>query len=202
MPSGIRTYPIKIVLLGSDEKSKKYVLDRLAHQKSLSYVYNSIGVEFAVSNIVYNSDILGKINVSLSIWMLSSHPKWKRVRRIYYKKALIAIIVFSSNNPQSFFDVSYWVNEYWSYVGRKLPVIVIEVSKNQSNELDEEAMVLVSRIREENHGLAEYIKILSDDQQIYDILYKAVDMIFRYIAVRSEMKGRNTLQLFKNIDKK
>jgi len=202
MSSGIRTYPIKIVLLGSDEKSKKYVLDRLAHQKSLSYVYNSIGVEFAVSNIVYNSDILGKINVSLSIWMLSSHPKWKRVRRIYYKKALIAIIVFSSNNPQSFFDVSYWVNEYWSYVGRKLPVIVIEVSKNQSNELDEEAMVLVSRIREENHGLAEYIKILSDDQQIYDILYKAVDMIFRYIAVRSEMKGRNTLQLFKNIDKK
>lgn len=202
MSSGIRTYPIKIVLLGSDEKSKKYVLDRLAHQKSLSYVYNSIGVEFAVSNIVYNSDILGKINVSLSIWMLSSHPKWKRVRRIYYKKALIAIIVFSSNNPQSFFDVSYWVNEYWSYVGRKLPIIVIEVSKNQSNELEEKAMVLVSRIREENHGLAEFIKILSDDQQIYDILYKAVDMIFRYIAVRSGMNGRNTLQLSKNIDKK
>ncbi|MFQ6123331.1 MAG: Rab family GTPase [Candidatus Heimdallarchaeota archaeon] len=117
------TGSLKIVLCGDPEVGKT-TLRRKFMGKSFRTTYKpTIGVDFALKEFSLRDD---DRTCQLQIWDLGSQEAFKSVRKIYYRSACGAMLLFDITNPKSCENLSIWMNEIWENTGFGIiPVILI-----------------------------------------------------------------------------
>lgn len=114
---------IKIVLLGDGGVGKTSIARRYL-KKGFSHEYKqTIGVDVFAKNS--SLEIHGnRVNISWVIWDLAGQPKFKEVRKEFYRGAKGAVLVFDVSRKETFDNIVHWANEFASNAG-KYPVVLV-----------------------------------------------------------------------------
>jgi len=114
---------LKIVLIGDGGVGKTSIAHRYL-RKGFSYEYKqTIGVDVYSKRSVINIKNY-KITISWVIWDLAGQPKFREVRKEFYRGAKGAILVFDISRRETFENTLNWANEFLHNSGR-YPVILV-----------------------------------------------------------------------------
>lgn len=97
---------IKLVLLGDSGVGKTSLATQYISGKAPQSVKPTIGAAFVTKSIVIDGQA-----IELLIWDTAGQEVYRGLAPMYYRSALIAIVVFDITRQQSFDSVSYWINE-------------------------------------------------------------------------------------------
>jgi len=112
----IKTY--KIILVGNASVGKTS-LRRIFMGNSFKESYSmTIGADFSVYR---HTD--GK---TIHIWDLAGELRFQHLIQAYYAGTLGALVVFDLTNPDSFENISKWMEDIYTNVnGQKIPIILV-----------------------------------------------------------------------------
>ena len=111
---------IKCVLMGDGAVGKTALRERYLGKGFKANYMVTIGADFALAD----QHIQGK-DIKFQIWDLAGQPRFSVVRSIYYTNCLGALAVFDCTRPDSFKNLSSWIEEYWNNNGRGVIPLVI-----------------------------------------------------------------------------
>jgi Rab family protein len=123
---------IKIVLLGDSGVGKTSIVTQYVSGTLPESVSPTIGAAFVTKPV----SIEGQ-NLDLLIWDTAGQEVYRGLAPMYYRSAVIAVIVFDVTKQESYDSVSYWIRELQTNV---VDDIVILVCGNKSD-LDEKRAV-------------------------------------------------------------
>lgn len=129
------TYNFKFVIVGDHEVGKTSIVRRFVERK-FSYDYKAtIGL-----NIYSHSFTLEGNEISVTLWDLGAQDFFKRYRKIYYKGAEAAFIVYDLTNKSSFQNVKEWYYELIEFIeDKEIPIVIV------GNKLDLTEKRLINR---------------------------------------------------------
>ncbi len=114
---------LKIVLIGDGGVGKTSIAHRYL-RKGFNYEYKqTIGVDVYSKRSIINIKNY-KINISWVIWDLAGQPKFREVRKEFYRGAKGAILVFDISRRETFDNILHWANEFLHNSGR-YPVVLV-----------------------------------------------------------------------------
>jgi len=116
----------KIVIIGDGAVGKTSIRKRFIGQGFNPIYLSTIGADFSTQTL-----ILGSSTIKFQIWDLAGQPKFKDVRRTFYKGANGAILVYDVTNRQSFKNLENWITELWLH--SKLEPIPLILLGNKSD---------------------------------------------------------------------
>ena len=129
-------YLVKIVLIGNSGVGKTNLLSRFATDQFSESTMNTIGVDFSSINVTIN-DKLAKVQ----IWDTAGQEKYRAMTNSYYQNTDGALVVYDISDRGSFDDLSSWITEFRTYVGEKVPIMVLgnksDLDKERAVSLDE-----------------------------------------------------------------
>lgn len=116
------TKPIyKITLLGDFAVGKTSLRHRFMGDFFDTSYMMTIGADFA-SKMINVEDR----QIKFQIWDLAGQPRFSAVRKLYYRSAVGALLVFDITTPESYRNVQNWVEELWKHNGSGvLPIILL-----------------------------------------------------------------------------
>ena len=100
----------KIVVIGDGAVGKTSIRRRFIGQGFDPVYLSTIGADFSTQNLV-----LGSRDIKFQIWDLAGQPRFKDVRKNFYKGANGALIVYDVTHRQSFRNLENWLTELWRY---------------------------------------------------------------------------------------
>ncbi|XP_043924764.1 ras-related protein Rab-32 [Protopterus annectens] len=110
-----REYLFKVLVIGELGVGKTSIIKRYVHQLFSHHYRATIGVDFALKVINWDSNTL----VRLQLWDIAGQERFGNMTRVYYKEAVGAFIVFDVTRCSTFEAVLKWKNDLDSKV--KLP---------------------------------------------------------------------------------
>ncbi|CEP08228.1 hypothetical protein [Parasitella parasitica] len=123
-----KEYLFKILVVGDLGTGKTSIIRRYVHNIFSSNYKSTIGVDFALKVIQWDSDSI----VRLQLWDIAGQERFGNMTRVYYKEALGAIVVYDVTRPQTFEGVTKWKNDIDTKVslseawgGGQIPVILL-----------------------------------------------------------------------------
>lgn len=127
----------KIVILGDSGVGKSSIALRACHGRFNEEHQVTIGGAF-LSHTIY---LKNGVAVKLNIWDTAGQERFRSMGPLYYRDALGAIIVYDSNNIESFNSLSFWVNEIKSKGERKCCIIVVANKKDLPKNIKPEVVM-------------------------------------------------------------
>lgn len=112
-------YLFKCVVVGDGGSGKTAVVVRFSQGFFKENYKLTIGVEFAVKNLVLNNN-----TIKLQVWDTGGQPRFRYVRPLYYKGAMGCIVLFDLTNRESFDHVPKWLDEVSKEAG-KIPMLLV-----------------------------------------------------------------------------
>lgn len=106
--TGVR-HSFKIVVVGSSGVGKTALVQRLVDDNFRENSQSTVGVEF--KSYVCQCD--GQA-VKLQIWDTAGQERFRSVSKAYFRNAVGAILVYDITNPDTFDDISRWLEELLS----------------------------------------------------------------------------------------
>ena len=100
----------KVCLLGNGKVGKTSLINRYLGKGFSSEYTPTLGSDF-LSKQVSLDTIYGLKKLRFQIWDLAGQPAFNQVRKLYYKGAAGAFIVFDLTNP-SLVDLERWLKEF------------------------------------------------------------------------------------------
>ena len=136
---------VKLVLLGDSGVGKTSIATQYISGKAPQSVKPTIGAAFVTKSIVVDGQ-----PIELLIWDTAGQEVYRGLAPMYYRSALIAIVVYDITRQQSYESVSYWINELKANADSRT---VIVVCANKSD-LDEKRAVdeSTAQVFAENNG--------------------------------------------------
>ncbi|MFX1239104.1 MAG: Rab family GTPase [Promethearchaeota archaeon] len=114
-------YRFKFIIVGDHMVGKTSIVRRFVGRKFLTDYRATMGLHV----MGHSFEAFGN-NISLSLWDIGAQEYFKRYRKIYYKGAQAAFIVFDLTNRQSFENVKVWHDELREFTEYKdLPIIIV-----------------------------------------------------------------------------
>ena len=110
---------IKLVLLGDSGVGKTSIVSQYVSGKCSDSVKPTIGAAFVTKE--FNMD--GR-QIELLIWDTAGQEVYRGLAPMYYRSALIAIIVYDVTRAQSFDSVNYWIKELKTNVDGNIIILV------------------------------------------------------------------------------
>ena len=103
--------PFKIVMLGDASVGKTCIVQR--------YIYNQYSIQQNTLSANFASKILVvkpnghqvKTKVKMQIWDTAGSEQYRSINQLYYKKAAVVCLVYSTTDMESFDALDYWVKE-------------------------------------------------------------------------------------------
>lgn len=140
----LRDAKVKIVLLGNSGVGKSSIALCLCHGRFSEHHQVTVGAAFFNHTI----ELKNGVSINLNIWDTGGQERFRSIAPLYYRDALGAIIVYDSNNAESFDSLRYWINEIKSKGARSCCIIVAANKKDLPKEIDSE---IVSKFCAEEH---------------------------------------------------
>ncbi len=111
---------LKMVLMGDGAVGKTALRERYLGRGFKANYMVTIGADFALAD-----RHIGEKDIKFQIWDLAGQPRFGAVRSVYYANCLGALVLFDCTRPDSFKNLSVWIEEYWNNNGRGVIPIVL-----------------------------------------------------------------------------
>ena len=99
-------YLFKLLLIGDSGVGKSCLLLRFADDTYTDSFISTIGVDFKIRTI----ELEGKV-IKLQIWDIAGQERFRTITSSYYRGAHGIIMVYDVTEPESFKNISGWLNE-------------------------------------------------------------------------------------------
>ncbi|XP_029458146.1 ras-related protein Rab-38 [Rhinatrema bivittatum] len=99
-----REHLYKILVIGDLGVGKTSIIRRYVHQNFSSHYRATIGVDFALKVLTWDSDTI----VRLQLWDIAGQERFGNMTRVYYREAVGVFIVFDVTRPSTFEAVMKW----------------------------------------------------------------------------------------------
>ena len=123
---------IKLVLLGDSGVGKTSIVSQYVSGKCSDSVKPTIGAAFVTKELT-----IGGQQIELLIWDTAGQEVYRGLAPMYYRSALIAIIVYDITRSQSFDSVAYWIKELKTNVDGNIVILVC----GNKTDLDEQRVI-------------------------------------------------------------
>jgi Rab family protein len=110
---------IKLVLLGDSGVGKTSIVTQYVSGNVPDNINPTIGAAFVTKEVTIDSQSL-----ELLIWDTAGQEVYRGLAPMYYRSALIAIIVYDVTNQESHNSVSYWIHELQTNVEENIVILV------------------------------------------------------------------------------
>ena len=110
---------VKLVLLGDSGVGKTSIATQYISGKAPQSVKPTIGAAFVTKSIVVDGQ-----PIELLIWDTAGQEVYRGLAPMYYRSALIAIVVYDITRQQSYESVSYWINELKANADSRTIIVV------------------------------------------------------------------------------
>ena len=110
---------VKLVLLGDSGVGKTSIVTQYVSGTAPDNVNPTIGAAFVTKGVNIDGQQL-----ELLIWDTAGQEVYRGLAPMYYRSALIAIIVFDVTKAESFDSVSYWIKELKTNVEESIVILV------------------------------------------------------------------------------
>ncbi|XP_078261654.1 ras-related protein Rab-32-like [Rhinoraja longicauda] len=115
----------KVLVIGELGVGKTSLIKRYVHQLFSQNYRATIGVDFALKVLHWDSNIL----IRLQLWDIAGQERFGNMTRIYYKEAVGAIIVFDISRCSTFEAVLKWKSDLDKNVklpnGKPIPAVLL-----------------------------------------------------------------------------
>ncbi|MFW9949616.1 MAG: GTP-binding protein [Candidatus Thorarchaeota archaeon] len=149
-------YRFKFIIIGDHEVGKTSILRRFVEGRFLTDYRTTIGLNV----LTHNFEFFGN-EISLFLWDIGAQKYFKRYRRVYYKGAQAAFIVFNITNKDSFYNVVEWFNELNEFCENKLSIVIVGNKQDLEEQRQveyEEAVTLAEMLSEQHNRKISYIE--------------------------------------------
>ncbi len=149
-------YKFKFIIIGDHEVGKTSIVRRFVEERFLGDYRTTIGLNV----LVHNFEFFGN-QIDLSLWDIGAQKYFKRYRKVYYKGAQAAFIVFDLTNRDSFFNLKNWYNELNEFKELDLSIVIVGNKRDleQQRKVDyEEAVNFAEMLSEEYNEKISYIE--------------------------------------------
>ncbi|KFP22721.1 Ras-related protein Rab-32, partial [Egretta garzetta] len=120
-----REHLFKVLVIGELGVGKTSIIKRYVHQLFSQHYRATIGVDFALKVINWDSKTL----VRLQLWDIAGQERFGNMTRVYYKEAVGAFVVFDVTRGSTFEAVSKWKHDLDSKVllpnGSPIPAVLL-----------------------------------------------------------------------------
>ncbi|CAD2103754.1 ras-related protein Rab-5B, putative [Plasmodium vinckei lentum] len=135
---------VKVVLLGDSGVGKSSIALYLCHGRFSDSHQVTIGAAFLHHTIhLKNGETM-----KLHIWDTGGQERFRAMAPLYYRDAYGAVVVYDSNNPESFNSLKYWINEIKSSGPRNCCITVVANKKDLPQKINSE---MVMKFCKEQH---------------------------------------------------
>jgi Rab family protein len=110
---------VKLVLLGDSGVGKTSIVTQFVSGTVPENLNPTIGAAFVTKEITIEGQSL-----ELLIWDTAGQEVYRGLAPMYYRSALIAIIVFDVTNQDTYNSVSYWIRELQTNVEESIVILV------------------------------------------------------------------------------
>jgi Rab family protein len=110
---------IKLVLLGDSGVGKTSIVTQFVSGTVPENMNPTIGAAFVTKEVTIQGQ-----NLELLIWDTAGQEVYRGLAPMYYRSALIAIIVFDVTSQESYNSVSYWIHELQTNVEENIVILV------------------------------------------------------------------------------
>lgn len=175
---------VKLVLLGDSGVGKTSIATQYISGKAPQSVKPTIGAAFVTKSIVVDGQ-----PVELLIWDTAGQEVYRGLAPMYYRSALIAIVVFDITRTQSYDSVAYWINELKANADSRT-IIVVCANKV---DLEDQRAVVEATAQEfaESHGALYAATSAATGSGIDRMFQMAVGKLMKDQAGESAPTGKN-----------
>lgn len=195
----------KVVLVGDSGVGKTNLLSRFTRNEFNAESKSTIGVEFATRNLT----IKGK-TVRAQIWDTAGQERYRAITSVYYRGAVGALVVYDITKPQTFENLSKWLEELKEHadpyvcimiVGNKTDLRSVRAIQQEQGRLKAEehkySFIETSALDATNVGeafnnlLVDIFKVQVEDQNLDS---KSADNTSRIVPKSSEESNQQEAQ--------
>ena len=151
-----RMYKFKFIIIGDHEVGKTSIVRRFVDGRFLADYRTTIGLNV----LTHKFEFFGN-HIDLILWDIGAQKYFKRYRKVYYKGAQAAIIVFDLTNRESFFNIKNWYNELNEFKENDISIVIVGNKRDleQHRKIEyEEAVILAEMLSEEYNKKISYIE--------------------------------------------
>jgi Ras-related protein Rab-1A len=112
-------YLIKCLIIGDSGIGKSSVMCRFADDVFTPEYISTIGVDFKIRTIEYNSKIL-----KLQIWDTAGQERFRTITTSYYRGSHAIVICYDITDSNTFANVDMWLDDVKKYAS-KSPILVL-----------------------------------------------------------------------------
>jgi small GTP-binding protein len=143
-----RQYKFKFIVIGDHEVGKTSILRRFVEGRFLADYRTTIGLNV----LNHNFEFFGN-EIKLDLWDIGAQQYFKRYRKVYYKGAKAAFIVFDLANKDSFYNVQNWFNELNEFREHEISVVIVGNKRDLEQErmVDNDEGVTLAELLSEKH---------------------------------------------------
>jgi len=118
-------YRFKFIVIGDHKVGKTSILRRFVEGRILADYRTTIGLNV----LTHNFEFFGN-EISLFLWDIGAQQYFKRYRKVYYKGAQAAFIVFDLTNKDSFYNITNWFNELNEFREHEISIVIVGNKKD------------------------------------------------------------------------
>ena len=119
---------LKILIIGDSGVGKSCIFTRYIDDYYDNAYPSTIGVDFRIKNIMAD-------NISLFIWDVAGHNKFKPITTSYYYSVDYFILVFDLSDPPSLYGLQKWISDIKQYIKKISCKIILVGNKSDSKKI-------------------------------------------------------------------
>lgn len=112
---------LKIILLGESGVGKTFLYKRFTTNKVPTTCVATLGMDFFTREYTLDE----QFDFNLDVWDTAGQEKFRAVNRSYYNEADMAFFVYDITDRNSFVNLQYWIEDYFSCTSSENPVILL-----------------------------------------------------------------------------
>ncbi|MFW9895601.1 MAG: GTP-binding protein [Candidatus Thorarchaeota archaeon] len=180
-------YRFKFIVIGDHEVGKTSILRRFVEGRFLADYRTTIGLNV----LTHNFEFFGN-EISLFLWDIGAQQYFKRYRKVYYKGAQAAFIVFDLTNKDSYYNVVNWFDELIEFREHEISVVIVGNKRDLQKEREierEEAETLAEMLSEKYNRKISYIETSALTGENIEEAFGIVS--YHYIMLSKEFEETN-----------
>ena len=180
-------YRFKFIVIGEHEVGKTSILRRFVEGRFLADYRTTIGLNV----LSHNFEFFGN-EISLFLWDIGAQQYFKRYRKVYYKGAQAAFIVFDLTNRDTFYNVMNWFNELNEFREHEISVVIVGNKRDLEHEREvdyDEGVTLAEMLSEKYNRKISYIETSALTGENIEEAFGIVS--YHYIMLSKESEENN-----------
>ena len=106
-----KAIPFKICLIGNSNTGKTCIVERYVNGQFKEKGANTLSAAFNQKILTVQPDGFAPTKVKMQIWDTAGAEEYKAINKLYYQKAAIILLVYSTSDYESFDSLQDWARE-------------------------------------------------------------------------------------------